>query len=66
MATSWDSKDYYHKYRPRGLIDHERDNMIEAHHNREKDKEVEETEESNSNMDDTSAIRGLYSIGSEF
>lgn len=34
--------------------------MIESHTNRDKDKEVEETEESNSNMDDALAIRGLY------
>lgn len=33
--------------------------MIENHTNREKDKEVDETEDSNPNMDDASAIRGL-------
>lgn len=62
VATSWDSKDFYHKYRPRGLIDHERDNMIEAHNNKDREREVEETDDSNSNMDDASAIKGFQSI----
>lgn len=66
VATSWDSKDYYHKYRPRGLIDHERDNVIEPQSNKDKDKEkekeVEESEDNNPNMDDAAAIKGMLIV----
>lgn len=61
VATSWDSKDHYHKYRPRGLIDHERDNVTESQNNRDKEREREDEEsEDNSNMDDASAIKGAF------
>lgn len=30
MATSWDSKEFYQKYRPQSLFERERDLIIEA------------------------------------